>query len=408
MRNQKKTTMEPAASPNFRILVVDDENFVLNLTVRILGNLGHKDITTADNGRRALEIMSGARETFDLIICDLNMPGMDGVEFMRHCAERNFGGGVIFLSGEDPRLLEAARELGRAHDLNILGILAKPLKPDALRELLAKLQARPRRQQYQGQAPITEQELRAGIGGPELQVVYQPKVSTETGAIVGVEALARWQHAERGLLGPGTFLPLAEQLGLLDELNDDIYRKAVHQAGAWLASGLQLLVSINFPVNTFVRPGFADFLVDTARREGVDPSLIVLEVTESQVMQNALDCLEVLMRLRMKKFGLSIDDFGTGQSSLEYLKRIPFNELKIDRAFVYGAANEESARIILESSAELGHKLKMTLVAEGVETREDWDLVCGNGCEYVQGYFCARPMSARDLEQFIASWSGPG
>jgi EAL domain-containing protein (putative c-di-GMP-specific phosphodiesterase class I)/CheY-like chemotaxis protein len=390
-----------------KFLVVDDESFVRTLTVRILGTLGYKNIDTAENGARALELLAARPDYFDIIICDLNMPEMDGVEFMRHAAGQNFSGGFIFLSGEDTRLLEAARDLAKAHDLNILGAIPKPLKPDALRELLDKLMAPRKPQPFQKQASITESELRAGIGGPDLRVVFQPKVNTATLAVDGVETLVRWQHPERGLLGPGAFLPLAEMLGLMDDITDDVYRKAVRQSGEWLAAGTSLSVSVNFPVNTFTRPGFADFLVTTAQAEGVDPALIVLEVTESQVMQNALDCLEVLVRLRMKKFSLSIDDFGTGQSSLEQLKRIPFNELKIDRAFVYGAATHDSARAILESSAELARKLKLQIVAEGAESRSDWDIVAKNGCDYVQGYYCARPMPADELLKFIAGWKGP-
>jgi EAL domain-containing protein (putative c-di-GMP-specific phosphodiesterase class I)/FixJ family two-component response regulator len=399
--------MSPPDPQTLKFLVVDDESFVRTLTVRILGTLGYKNVDMAENGARALEQLAATPDYFDIVICDLNMPEMDGVEFMRHAAAQNFSGGFIVLSGEDTRLLEAARDLAKAHNLNILGAIAKPLKPDALRELLNKLMTPLKPKPFEKQASITEAELRAGIGGPELFVVFQPKVNTTTLAVDGVETLVRWRHADRGVLGPGAFLPLAEMLGLMDEVTDSVYRKAMRQAGEWVAAGINLSVSVNFPVNTFTRPGFADFLVDTARTEGVDPALVVLEVTESQVMQNALDCLEVLVRLRMKKFGLSIDDFGTGQSSLEQLKRIPFNELKIDRAFVYNAATEESARAIQESSADLARKLKLKIVAEGAESRSDWDVVTKNRCDYVQGYYCAKPMSAEELLTFITGWKGP-
>lgn len=160
-------------------------------------------------------------------------------------------------------------------------------------------------------------------------------------------------------------------------------------------------------VNTFTLPDFPDFLIQAAQDEGVDPSKVVLELTETQVMENAVDCLEVLMRLRMKKFGLSIDDFGTGHSSMEQLKRIPFTELKIDRAFVYGAIENSSARAILESSAVLAKKLKMEIVAEGAETREDWDLVEEPGCDYVQGFYCVKPMPNEVLMEFLENWQGP-
>jgi len=139
----------------------------------------------------------------------------------------------------------------------------------------------------------------------------------------------------------------------------------------------------------------------------VSPEQLVLEVTESQVTDNLTACQEIMMRLRLKKFGLSIDDFGTGNSSLVQLKHIPFTELKIDRAFVHGAATNSSARAILETSVDLARRLDMKTVAEGGETTEDWKLVEGLGVDYFQGYYCAKPMSAADLATFLKTWSPP-
>jgi EAL domain-containing protein (putative c-di-GMP-specific phosphodiesterase class I) len=174
-----------------------------------------------------------------------------------------------------------------------------------------------------------------------------------------------------------------------------------------LSNGIDIKVSINFSVNTFTLPEFPDFLIQTAQDEGVDLSKVVLEITETQVMKNALDSLEVLMRLRMKKFELSIDDFGTGNASMEQLKRIPFSELKIDRAFVYGATKDAGARAILESSVTLAKSLKMVIVAEGAENREDWDLVESLGIDIVQGYYCAKPMPNEQFLEFLGKWTGP-
>ena len=392
---------------SLNILVVDDEVFILNLSVRILNNLGCNNIETADNGATALDIINKSDKAFDIIICDLNMPEMDGIEFMRHASSKEFTGGMILLSGEDERMLETAKDLAKAHKLNVLGVISKPLKPDPIKHLLQSFNPAEQKKAWTPQASITEEELKVGIESEELKLVYQPKVNIKTGKVSGVETLARWNHKERGILGPGAFIPLAEKCGLIDDLTYSIYKKAMLQAGEWLADGLELKISVNISINTFTLPDFPEFLIKSAQSEGIDMSKVVLEVTETQVMKNALDSLEILMRLRMKKFGLSIDDFGTGNSSMEQLKRIPFTELKIDRAFVYGATNNSGARAILESSVILAKSLKMETVAEGAETREDWDLVESLGVDYVQGYYCAKPMPNEQFMEFLETWTGP-
>ena len=390
-----------------KLMIVDDEEFVLNLSVRILNKLGCKDITTANNGNAAIDNLAASTDGFDVIICDLNMPEMDGVELLRHISEKNYSGGIILLSGEDERMLDTAKDLAKARNLNVLGAIPKPLKPDAIKGLLESFKPAGQNKSWTPQPSITEEELKVGMESEELQLVYQPKINIQSGEVTGVETLARWKHRERGVLGPGAFIPLAEKCGLIDELTFSIYKKAVRQVGEWLANGIDLKTSVNISVNTFTLPAFADFLVNTARDEGVNPEKIVLEVTESQIMKNAMDCLEVLMSLRMKKFGLSIDDFGTGHSSMEQLNRIPFTELKVERAFVFGAVNNNSARAILESSVLLAKNLKMEIVAEGAENKEDWDLVEQLECDYVQGFYCAKPMPNEELMRFIESWTGP-
>jgi EAL domain-containing protein (putative c-di-GMP-specific phosphodiesterase class I) len=393
---------------SLKVLVVDDEAFVLKLTVRILSKLGYDDVVTADNGVVALGEIDNVATPFDVIICDLNMPEMDGIAFMRHAADRNVSAGMILLSGEDERMLETARDLAAAHKLHILGVISKPLKPDALSNLLNTFQptAVVEKQGWH-QEEIPETELLDGINSDQLHLVYQPKVNISTGEVTGVETLARWMHPEKGLLGPGAFIPLAEETGHIDQLTCAIYRKAMHQAGDWLAQGITMKISVNISVNSFTAPGFTDFLIETAQNEGMDLSNVVLEVTETQVMDNALGILETLMRLRMKRFALSIDDFGTGNASMEQLKRIPFSELKIDRAFVFGAAKNAGARAILESSVTLAKSLKMDIVAEGAEGREDWDLLESLGVDTVQGFYCAKPMNNADLMNFLEDWTGP-
>ena len=407
-RNPIVTTKRGTA---INILVVDDEPFIRNLIVRILDKLGYENIDTSSNGKEALGKLISEETAYDVIICDLNMPEMDGVEFMRHAKESDFTGGMILLSGEDNRLLETALDLATSQNLNVLGALPKPVKPDLLEELLNKYKPSVQeKRDFVPQAAISEAELRAGIEGSdsgELMLVYQPKVHMQSGEITGVETLARWKHPERGILGPGAFIPLAEKTGLIDALTHQIYRKAVQQTSDWLLDGIRLRTSVNFSINSFADSNFSDFIISTTEEAGVDPKQLILEVTETQVMTNSFDCLEILMGMRFKKFGLSIDDFGTGNSSMAQLKRIPFTELKVDRAFVHGAVNNTGARAILEASVTLAKNLDMKIVAEGAETREDWDLVEQLGVDYVQGYYCAKPMPNEQLLEFMEKWNGP-
>jgi len=227
--------------------------------------------------------------------------------------------------------------------------------------------------------PITAQELEEGLENGALQVVFQPKISVATRELVGVEALARWRHPDRGMLGPAAFIPLAEESGKNKALTEAIFACAMAQAGEWHAAGLDLQVAVNVSVDVLDSVDLPERLVASAEAEGINPSRVIIEVTESRLMTDPRAPLEVLTRLRLKGIMLSIDDFGTGYSSMEQLKRIPFTEFKIDRGFVHGAADEPATRAILESSVALGKTLGLKVVAEGLETQEDWYLVAELG-----------------------------
>jgi len=242
---------------------------------------------------------------------------------------------------------------------------------------------------------------------PQLVLHYQPKVAVASGMITGVEALARWQHREHGLLGPQEFIPLAIKSGLIDQFSFRICQLAVAQTAAWQRLGVQLRTSINIPMNTFTSPDFNGFLSDLTHQHQLRPGQLELEVAEAQVMQNTADCIEVLNLLHDQQIGLTIDDFGLGSSSLSQLRAIPFNELKIDRSLAHGAARNANQRSLLKSSIGLARELGMRVVAVGIENREDWDIVEGLGCDMVQGYYCSPPLPADELYTFFHRWQGP-
>ena len=236
----------------------------------------------------------------------------------------------------------------------------------------------------------------------EFEPFFQPKVELATGRVEGAEALARWRHPRRGIVGPCAFIAALEDNGLIDALTWVILRKAAAFCRVWrAASGWDVRVSVNLSIRSLADVHLADHVTEIVRAERVEPRHMVLEVTESATTTAVGQVLENLSRLRMKGFGLSIDDYGTGYSSMQQLTRIAFTELKMDQSFVANAARQQSARVILESSLEMARKLNITSVAEGIETQQDWDLLGQLGSRLAQGNFIATPM---EVETFL-KWS---
>jgi len=385
-----------------RILVVDDDPFVLKMMEHMLKKSGFNSVATCKNGSLALDTLDIQDEKSNLILLDLNMPEMDGIEFVRKLVEHDYSGSLILISGENERTLEMTEKLVNAHKINILGHLQKPVLPDELAALISKW-----RQVEDGRFVVKAykaSELRSGIANRELVNYYQPKVAVATGAVVGVETLVRWRHAEDGLVFPDQFIGLAEKNGLIDFLTNVVVVDALDQAKSWRNEGLNLCVAVNVSMDNLSSVSFADFVTEATLEADLSTRDIVLEVTESRLMLDQRAPLEVLTRLRLKRFYLSIDDFGTGHSSLKQLRDIPFDELKIDHSFVHGAWRDPISRAIYDASLRLGKQLSMTVVAEGVEDRNDWEMVKSSGCDLAQGYFIAHPMPAADIPGWIEDW----
>lgn len=387
-----------------RILVLDDESFMLKLIGHMLANMGFTQVTSFASGRAALESFDSPNQPPDVILLDLNMPEMDGIEFVRHLVERHYTGSLILISGEDERMLLTAVKLVRAHQIPVLGHLHKPVKPQVLSALLEYWTPY---SEDKPQAPIKAYEadaVRTAINNSELVNYYQPKVLVDTGRVVGVETLVRWRHPVDGMVFPDQFIGVAETHGLIDDLTRVVLTGALAQTKIWHDAGLALRVAVNVSMDNLASLGFPDFVAGLTANAGVPPQEVVLEVTESRLMPDLRAPLEILTRLRLKRFRLSIDDFGTGHSSLSQLRDIPFDELKIDQGFVHRAWSNERVRAIYNASLSLARQLGMEIVAEGVEDRDDWDFLRQTGCDLAQGYFIAKPMPAADLPAWMEVW----
>ncbi len=249
---------------------------------------------------------------------------------------------------------------------------------------------------------LTPAAIRAGMAAQEFSVWLQPKFNADTLEPVGVEALARWRQADGSYVPPDLFIVAAERAGIIDELSGVLLATALHEGARLHAAGYPLKVSVNLSALWLDDLHLPDLMLKSALAVGLTPASIMLEVTETGVTKDVATALDVLTRLRLKGFGLSIDDFGIGYSSFEQLGRIPFTEMKLDRSFVNRGTQDSAARAILESSMAMAQKLGLTTVAEGVETEAELELMRDIGCDNVQGYLIARPMPTDDLIRWLA------
>jgi len=385
------------------VLLVDDDYIMHRVTTMILNDLGIDRVQSALSGHQALEILEQPQLAIDIIICDLQMPEMDGIEFIRHLSKWNYSGSLILLSGEDIRILKTVETLAIEHELKVLGILEKPVTLAKMRHLLETYDRVNDESTVLPAEEFSLDELSHAITAGELDTYFQPKIDIKTKQIVGVEALVRWLHPTKGIISPNSFIPMAEEHKLISELTLAVCQKALQYAATWQEQGIELDLALNISIDALNDLEWPNVIATQVEASGLQPTAITLEITESRLMEHILVALDILGRLRLKRFNLSIDDFGTGYSSMENLQRIPFSELKIDRAFVRGASDDASARAILESSVLLAKKLDMKIVAEGVETEADWNLVAELGCDQVQGYYIAKPMPADQLCEWLAT-----
>ncbi len=387
------------------VLLVDDEPFASKMLAHQLANLGFSAVSIHERARDALAQIERDVGHFGLIFCDLQMPDLDGVEFVRHLGRIGFAGGVVLVSGENCRVLQTVERLAHSHKLDMLGVLQKPVSVELLKHMVERTASRADKTTHAAPRVYTAEELRLGILRGEMVNYYQPKVEIATGVVSGMETLVRWQHPRDGLVYPDAFIGLLEEFGLIGELTRVVLAGALRQSRSWLDAGLHLHVAVNVSMDDLVSLNFPDVVAHELDQAGVPASSLTLEVTESRLMKDQLTAFDILMRLRLKRIALSIDDFGTGYSSLVQLRDIPFDELKIDRSFVHGAHQDASLGAIFEASLGLARQLDMKTVAEGVEDQNDWDYLRAHGCDLAQGYFVAKAMPAEDVVGWVKGCS---
>ena len=391
--------------PVTRALVVDDDPVQRLIATSLLRDLGVPTIVQASDGLEALALVRDSESQFQITLCDLDMPGMDGVEFLSQLGAEQPGSAVVVLSSMDAPLIAAVQTMASSNGLRVLGAMQKPLSRSRLRTFLSSARGYPPPEEPRYTEDLfTVEDLREGIEDRQFIPFFQPKIDLNTGMVKGAEALMRWRHPRYGMVAPGRFIPLAESTGLIVPMTWSMLDAVMERMTAWTPMGIDFAISINITIGFLEELAVTENISAMATKYGLPSSRIILEITESMATSDLVAVLGNLVRLRMRGFGLSIDDFGTGYASMQQLSRIPFSELKVDRSFVAGAAEQEHVRAILHSSVQLGKRLGLMTIAEGVETAEELALVRSIGCDQAQGYFFAKPMDPVAFVRWIDAW----
>jgi EAL domain-containing protein (putative c-di-GMP-specific phosphodiesterase class I)/FixJ family two-component response regulator len=389
-----------------RFLVVEDHGFQRWALANLLSGLGAKQVFSAPDGQSALDIIENTHEAIDIIVSDLDMPGMDGIEFIRHVGSRKMPGSIILASALDRSLIASVEAMAKEYGVHLLAALQKPVTPKKIEWAIRRYDGRAGRHAAPSRElhGFTADEIREGIERDQFEPFFQAKVRMSDATVAGAEALARWRHPTKGLLLAGAFMDSIHDAELNERFATLMLRKAARACRTWTAVGRPGAVSVNLSLDALEDLALADRLMACMAEHELPPKQMILEVTESAAATP--QSLENLSRLRMKGFGLSIDDYGIGYSSMERLTRIAFTELKIDRSFVRNGLAGGSNRAMLESSLEMARKLGIPAVAEGVELQVEWDLLRELGCDLAQGFMIARPIDEIAYLEWLRQ-SGP-
>lgn len=395
-----------------RLLILDDDDLT-GQTIRNVAEFAGMCVKVTSTPTDFFQILRDWQPTH--IALDLVMPEMDGVEVLAELGDMQNTANIIITSGVGEQILQAAARSAAAHGLNVVGILPKPFSPRIFRELLQLApehqgEAMVQPQAQEASPDITEARLREAVNQHAITLEYQPKVECGSGALTGFEALARWHDPELGRIPPDKFIAVAEQCDLIDPLTLSIFAQAIdwfshfrqhssHQTS--LAQSADVRMSLNISARSLPNLELFNELEKLCLNANLSPDSIMLELTETSAMDDPVASLDILTRLRMKGFHLSIDDFGTGFSSMLQLVRMPFSEVKVDKSFVMTARDSRESRLVITAVSELAHSLGMKVTAEGIENHATLQFLQQQGCDIAQGYYIARPMPAEAIEDWL-------
>ncbi len=386
------------------VLIVDDDPIVRTVLRGYFDSISAGSVQDAGDGATAANIVRDFPGSFDLIVTDLSMPDEDGVQLLRRLHDQGFRGDVVIASGRDRSIIETAHSLAKGHSLKVRGCISKPLTRCKLDEVF--LNDKTPNAPTKHPVELDADTLSLLCTEQRFTPYFQPKIGLRTGKIVGAEALVRAEHEELGYLGAYQLVTAARVHNMMGELTDIMARKAFDQLSLWQGQGINLDLALNVDPRQLCELDLPDRLSRLVRELGLQPSRIIIEVTEESLYSGFLQVMDVLARLRMKGFRTSVDDFGTGRSNIDTLQSLPFTELKIDQSFVFQALTHSFADVAIQTAVKLGKAAGLDLVAEGVETQDQLHYLMDLKIDVIQGYLFGRPMPAAEFERWYRDNDG--
>ena len=384
---------------NIKIMILEDHALTRHMLVLALRRLGYLHLYCAEGGEQAFELLR-AEGSFDVLICDIQMEGVDGLAFLRKARELGSICALVVSSAIAADLRLAIQQLARLLGYQVLGDLEKPFCVEHLHGLLQRYQTSVRGPSPAiATLPLAGLDVEQSLARGEFIAHFQPKVNLQTLETVGAEALVRWQHPRHGLLTPGLFLPIVAREGALDAMTQAILSQSLRflHDGAWRTS---FCVSVNLEASQLASPRLVETVREALEMEAVSAGQLMIEITETGLMQAPITSIENLVRLRLMGCGVSIDDFGAGFSSVQRVCEMPCTELKLDASFVRSMVYNSRSMAAIDSLRHLTEQLGIALVVEGIETREQFRLLQTLGCTIGQGYFFSRPLSGRNFMEW--------
>lgn len=385
------------------ILIVDDSSSLANYCQELLlDNYRIKHIQIANNGHQCLDKLK-TNKNINMILLDLNMPDMDGVQLISKLAEVKYRGYIIIMSGVSSQIIKGVEQIIQKYQLNFLGSLQKPLCVEAIEVIFNRL-SKSKFKNTQRKEPLKIYELIRAINNNSIIVHYQPQVNITTKAIVGVEALCRLMHPTRGIIYPDLFIEKAEDSELIYHLTINVLRTALSDLKQWLADGINLVMNINISPAIFNYKNFFPDLINMCKEFAIPHHLVCLEITEGILAKDEISELETISRLAMHGFILSLDDFGTGHASIERFFNLPFQQIKIDKSVFSSHNIDETNTNIIATTAAMAKRSNLEVVIEGIESFDNWTMAKHHGCDVGQGYYISRPVSAKELLVWREHW----
>jgi EAL domain-containing protein (putative c-di-GMP-specific phosphodiesterase class I)/ActR/RegA family two-component response regulator len=384
------------------VLLVDDDPLQITILSAYFAGRKVPEILTACNSARALELVEQHKNRIDLIVSDIQMPEMDGIEFMRHLKNIRYDGKLAIISGVHGTLIEHAAKLAKLHDLDLIGRVKKPIKKAELDLLFAEKAAAEPQTENPKSFEVTPSRIMEAITNKQIYPVYQPKVAVESGNLIGAETLVRWLRNDGTVIRPDFFIPVAEKHNLINEMTFSVLDRVLADIVRFHSTGRDLKIAVNLPPSLITDVVLPDRIFHLIDKYDINSNMISFEVTENSILNLTSEALEVLSRLRINNFDIAVDDFGTGSANINALVDFPYSELKIDKQYITNIMTDDFSREVTTAAVRMARQLNMSVVAEGVEDRETWDFIRKLGIQYAQGFYFARPMNADDFMELAS------